>query len=196
MGLLTPVSHVPHVILSYSDDMSFSERFHNAALSLYECFYRRYFHLPTQMGIARKYFPHLEPLPSLEDLSKNISVILVNTHRSVLRPRPVMPGVCESIFHTLFSFKLVICLNYSQIINIGGAHVEAVKRLPVDLQTLLDKSKNGVIYFSLGTFLKSSKMPRHKLHAFLGNQNNLLYACSAFSIIEFLLLFLQTHSDF
>lgn len=36
MGMLTPWSHVPHVVLSYSDQMSLTERAYNAYLSIYE----------------------------------------------------------------------------------------------------------------------------------------------------------------
>nr|AEW43123.1 UDP-glycosyltransferase UGT40D1 [Helicoverpa armigera] len=43
---------------------------------------------------------------------------------------------------------------------IGGYHIdEKVKPLPEDLQKLMDGAKNGVIYFSMGSNLKSADMP-------------------------------------
>uniref|UniRef100_A0A2A4K0I8 UDP-glycosyltransferases domain-containing protein n=1 Tax=Heliothis virescens TaxID=7102 RepID=A0A2A4K0I8_HELVI len=43
---------------------------------------------------------------------------------------------------------------------IGGYHIdENVKPLPEDLQKLMDGAKNGVIYFSMGSNLKSADMP-------------------------------------
>lgn len=87
-------------------------------------------------------------LPSIEELQKNVSIILVNNHRSMSPPRPSMQG----------------------IIHIGGAHIKSPKPLPIDLQQFLDNSKYGVIYFSLGSFVKSSKMPKEKIAVFLGKE--------------------------
>lgn len=53
------------------------------------------------------------------------------------------------------------------IVNIGGAHIKAPKPLPTDLQEFLDKSTNGVIFFSLGSFVKSTDMPREKVENIL-----------------------------
>lgn len=146
MGLATPFSHVPHAILDFSDEMTFSERFYNLALSVFDAaIVRPYFHLPRQMAIAEKHFGDLAPLPSLASLNKNISVTLVYTHRSISYPRPSMPG----------------------LISIGGAHIKPTQPLPSDLQQYLDGAKNGVIFFSLGTFLKSSSMSKQHLVAFL-----------------------------
>lgn len=52
-------------------------------------------------------------------------------------------------------------------ISIGGAHIKTGKSLPKDLQQFLDDSMHGVIYFSLGTVVKSSKLPKEIIHAFL-----------------------------
>lgn len=56
----------------------------------------------------------------------------------------------------------------SGLINIGGAHLTPPKRLPNELQKFLDESEHGVVYFSLGTVLKSSQLPKEKMQAFLG----------------------------
>lgn len=102
MGLLTPWSHVPHMALSYTDNMSFSQRWYNTIVSAYDWFCRRYEHLPGQNELIKKHFAHLEPLPSVDDLINNVSLILVNSHRSVSPPRPAMPGVyLDKPFHEL-----------------------------------------------------------------------------------------------
>lgn len=145
MGLITPWSHVPNLLLHYDDNMNCFERFHNTFVSVMDWLIRQYIHLPHQAQIAEKYFAPLAPLPSIDYLLKNVSIILVNTHRSVLPPRPAMPGV----------------------VNVGGAHIKPPKTLPNDLRTFLDEAQHGVIYFSLGTLLKSSQMPREKLNTFL-----------------------------
>lgn len=123
-------------------------------LSWYESILRRYVHIPLQNEIARKYFAHLEPLPPISDLMKNVSIAFVNAHRSIASPRPLMPG----------------------LIYVGGAHIKKPKPLPSDLQTFMDEAKDGVIYFSLGTVVKSSEMPLEKLNMFLGIKNYYFYS--------------------
>ncbi|XP_031625276.1 UDP-glucuronosyltransferase 1-7-like [Contarinia nasturtii] len=150
MGLLTPWSHVPHNILDNEDDMTYSQRAYNLLLSLYDAYLRHWVMLPKQNEIAKRYFSHLieekgRPLPTVEELYKNISMIFVNTHRSSFKPRPQMPG----------------------IVNIGGAHIKPPKPLPKDLQEFMDNSKHGVIVFTLGSAVRSDAMPKEKMEAFL-----------------------------
>lgn len=147
MGLLTPWSHVPHSMIDFSDHMTFTERLYNVALcTLDSVLVRHFLHLPNQMAVAQKHFKDLAPLPSLNSLSNQIAVTLVYTHRSISYPRPsMMPG----------------------LINIGGAHIKATKPLPNDIQRFLDEAIDGAIFFSLGTFVKSSRMPKDHLTAFL-----------------------------
>lgn len=57
------------------------------------------------------------------------------------------------------------------LINIGGAHIKANKPLPDDIQQFLDGASDGAIFFSLGTFVKSSRMPNDHLTAFLSEHN-------------------------
>lgn len=146
MGLVTPISHVSHTMLTYTDNMNFAQRWFNAIVSLYDLLLFHFSHTPTQNGIIKEHFGHLEPLPSLSELRKNISIVFVNAHRSITYPRPTMPG----------------------LIYIGGAHIKPPKALPSDLQTFLDEAKHGVIYFSLGTIVNASKMPKEKLNVFIG----------------------------
>lgn len=126
--------------------MDFSERWYNAMLSLYEYILHRHIHIPAQTELVKRHFGDLEPLPSIDELRKNISLIFVNAHRAITYPRPSMPG----------------------LISIGGAHIKPPKPLPQDLQQFLDEAKHGAIYFSLGTVVNTSKMPKEKLQIFLG----------------------------
>ncbi|XP_031639548.1 UDP-glucuronosyltransferase 1-10-like [Contarinia nasturtii] len=151
MGLITPISNVPHWILPYTDNMSFIERWHNAVASIFDFIMYRFVYLPTEENLAKKYFAHLGPLPSLNDLLNSISVVFVNRHRALSPPRPAMPGT----------------------ISIGGAHIKDANPLPNELQTFLDESTDGVIYFSLGTIIESSKLPKEKIQAFLDSFRHL-----------------------
>lgn len=51
-------------------------------------------------------------MPSVEELEKSISIMLINSHRSLSPPRPGMPG----------------------LINIAGAGIRPPKPLPTDIQ--------------------------------------------------------------
>lgn len=62
------------------------------------------------------------------------------------------------------SFYLVV----QGTISIGGAHIKAGTSLPNDLQQFLDESKDGLIYFSLGTVLNTSMLPSEVIKAFFG----------------------------
>ncbi|XP_055917568.1 UDP-glucosyltransferase 2 [Eupeodes corollae] len=147
MGLLTPLSIVPHLLLSYTDNMSFKERAYNTYLSLYDYVFRRWHYMPQMQDMAERHFKDAikGPLPSVRDLEKNISLMLVNSHRSLDLPRPSMPG----------------------LVDIGGIHIKPAKPLPKDLKEFIDNSKNGVIYFSLGSYMKSTDMPPEKIQIIL-----------------------------
>lgn len=143
--MLTPWSVVPHMTLTYTDNMSFAERWYNAALSVADWMARRWIIVPGHQAIADKFFGHLGELPTIDELHANVSLIFVNSHRSLAPPRPSMPTIIE----------------------IGGSHIRPPKALPADLQAFLDGAEHGAIYMSFGTVMQSSKMPKETLSAFL-----------------------------
>ncbi|XP_053663360.1 UDP-glycosyltransferase UGT5-like [Anopheles marshallii] len=149
MGLNTPWSFVPHMILSYEDDMDFLQRAYNVLISLCDSVYRRYVYLPQQDQLAKEVFGELtkesERLPSIMELEQSISVILVNSHPILSTPRPSIRG----------------------LVNIGGAHIRAPKPLPDELRQFMDEARHGVIYFSLGAYMQSAVMPIEKRTAIL-----------------------------
>lgn len=147
-GAMTPWSHVPHFFSHSTDRMTFLQRIENTAYSLYDAIGRKFYYLPKQTELARVAFQSLENqqggrLPSTEDLEKKISVHLINAHSALSYPRPKMPGM----------------------IDIAGIHIRPSKPLPDDIKTFLDGAKDGVVYVSFGTFLKSSEMPPQMLKA-------------------------------
>lgn len=83
-------------MLPYTDKMSFSQRLYNAAVSTYDLILRHWYYLPSEEAIAKKYFAHLAPLPSIDELTKSISVTFVNNHRALSPARPAMPGITTS----------------------------------------------------------------------------------------------------
>lgn len=145
MGLQTLPSHVSHTILTYTDRMDFSQRWFNTMITFLDWILRKLSHIPKQTELVEKHFGHLKPLPTIEELRKNISIVFVNAHRSITYARPHMPG----------------------LVYIGGAHIKPPKPLPADLQKFIDEAPQGVIYFSLGSIFKSNLMPKDKLNIFI-----------------------------
>ncbi|CAK1594070.1 unnamed protein product [Parnassius mnemosyne] len=79
-----------------------------------------------------------KPVPSFEELKNNISLVLGNSHVSI--------GQATRLPQ---SYK-----------PIAGYHIEKeVKPLPQDLKKIIDNAKNGVIYFSMGSNIKSKELP-------------------------------------
>ncbi|XP_058448415.1 UDP-glycosyltransferase UGT5-like [Malaya genurostris] len=144
MGLLTPWSCVPHMLLDYEHGMNFFQRSYNVLLSTFDYMLREYYYMPEMNKMAKEFFGDLEetgvPLPSVQSLEKSISVILVNSHPTLAKPRPTMVT----------------------LVSIGGAHIRPPKALPQELQRFMDEAENGVIYFSLGAYMQSSAMPIEK----------------------------------
>ncbi|XP_062553447.1 UDP-glycosyltransferase UGT5-like isoform X2 [Armigeres subalbatus] len=146
MGMMNMYSHVPHEFLHYMDKMTFSQRMYNTGVSLYEQLLRSIYYRPRQNAMAQEHFKHLPgPLPKITDIERNISVILLNSYYPLTTARARVPGM----------------------VQVGGLHIKEAKALPEDLQKFLDGAKHGAIYFSLGTNVKSSDMPREKLEAIL-----------------------------
>lgn len=104
-GLITPSSFVPHWLLSYTDNMPFVDRWYNSAVGLYDWLIRKFVFLKNEEEFTRKYFGHLEDLPSMDELLEKVAVILVNTHRALSPPRPSMPG--KNRLPELFFFKKI-----------------------------------------------------------------------------------------
>ncbi|CAG9793373.1 unnamed protein product [Diatraea saccharalis] len=77
-------------------------------------------------------------VPEFEVLKYNASLMLGNSHVS-MGSSPALPQ----------SYKAV-----------GGYHIDTdIKPLPTDLQKIMDNAKDGVIYFSMGSNLKSKDLP-------------------------------------
>lgn len=71
--------------------------------------------------------------------------MLLNSHFSIESTRPYVPTM----------------------IQIGGFHVQQPKELSGELKEFMDSSKEGVIFFSLGSNLRSSDLPEDKIEAIL-----------------------------
>ncbi|XP_050332678.1 UDP-glycosyltransferase UGT5-like isoform X5 [Bactrocera neohumeralis] len=80
--------------------------------------------------------------PPLDEVRKNVSLIFTNHHFSQGPIRPNVPNLIE----------------------IGGIQIkEKPDPLPTDIAKVLDESKEGVIYFSLGSNIKGSHLNEEKI---------------------------------
>ncbi|KAJ3642482.1 hypothetical protein Zmor_025265 [Zophobas morio] len=137
-----PTSYVPDAMLSYSSQMTFTERLTNTVFHFYTHLLYHLFNFPKHARLYNEYFPNSLPF---YDALYNVSLVLLNSHPSLNQPVPYVPNM----------------------VDIGGFHINPTKELPHDLQQFLDDSKEGVIYFSMGSNLKSAEFPSEKRDAFL-----------------------------
>jgi len=84
--------------------------------------------------------------PSIYELDSIASLIMVNQHFALNYPRPLLPNIIE----------------------VGGMHVSReTKPLDKEFKDFLDGAKEGAIYFSMGSNLRSDQMAPEKVKAFV-----------------------------
>lgn len=84
-----------------------------------------------------------DPKPSFDDAIRHtVSLALLNSHFSINYPQPLLPNMIE----------------------VGGMHVKTKSDpLPANIKAFIESSKEGVVYFSLGSNLRPSLLPKEKL---------------------------------
>ncbi|KAB0792678.1 hypothetical protein PPYR_14637 [Photinus pyralis] len=88
---------------------------------------------------ARLVEKHFGPnFPAIDDIMSNVSMLFVNADPVFHKIRPLVPAVVQIG---------------------GGTHLRPPKPLPPHLQQRLDSAKDGFIYFSLGSNVKSKDIP-------------------------------------
>ncbi|XP_067012380.2 UDP-glucosyltransferase 2 isoform X2 [Anabrus simplex] len=137
-------SYIPELVMGYNPKMSFLQRFSNFGVSFFGYLFREFYFLPKQQELVKKYFKD-PSIPPIQEMEKNASLLLLNTHFSLGFPRPFTPNTIE----------------------VGGMHIKPGKKLPEDIQKYMDGAKHGVVYFSLGSNVKSKDMPIAMRQAFL-----------------------------
>ncbi|KAL4713974.1 hypothetical protein ACJJTC_005605 [Scirpophaga incertulas] len=122
-------------------------RLRNMYFAMYEYFWWRFWYLKELDNLVKDYVPDLKkPVPSLYEIQQNVSLFLINSHFSFDPPTAYLPNIIE----------------------IGGVHLTPnASKLPEDLQNILDKAENGVIYMTFGSNIQSSKLPTDQRNAFL-----------------------------
>ncbi|KAJ8891553.1 hypothetical protein PR048_004081 [Dryococelus australis] len=143
VGNPTNPSYIPEMVTPYSDRMTFFERLDNFIYFLRSRqFYFNYM-FPKHDVIAKRSFG--PSIPNLMEMHYNASMLFVTYEPSFHSPRPDVPA----------------------IVHLTGLHLKPPKPLPQDLQQYLDSAPKGVIYFSLGSNVRSDKLDANTLQMFL-----------------------------
>lgn len=140
-GNISPFSFVPNLMLPYTSEMTFFQRLINAILSTIMNLIYAVDIYPSQNELLHKHFPDA---PDLNKLIENVNLYLVNTHYSLEGIKPYL----------------------SNMIHIGGFHMQEKQILPENLKTFLDEAEEGVVYMSLGSNIESSSLQKEKLNVF------------------------------
>lgn len=90
-------SYIPDPNSGFMDQMSFFERTINLLVTFLQFCLYPIFYMPKQKEIMHKYFNYTgwESRPSLEEMTKNISLTLINTHFTIGTARPLVPNFIE-----------------------------------------------------------------------------------------------------
>lgn len=92
-GLYFPPSFVPNSFAPFSDRMSFKERVLNFIAEYFMIINAK---LSWNHYLSKMYQDHLgEDFPTINEIDKNVSLILMNSHFSMTYPRPLLPDVVE-----------------------------------------------------------------------------------------------------
>ncbi|KAJ4434825.1 hypothetical protein ANN_23396 [Periplaneta americana] len=136
-------AYIPIFFLPHTDKMNLQQRVYNTIMNLILKFGSYYFSELPMEQLARKHLGN--QLPPLREISKNTSLVLVNSHFSINIPRPMVPGVIE----------------------VGGLHIGTPKKLPRDIEKYISGANHGVIYFSLGSLVRSETFSEEIIRSFL-----------------------------
>ncbi|XP_018785252.1 PREDICTED: UDP-glucuronosyltransferase-like [Bactrocera latifrons] len=137
---VSPLAYVPAPSGVNMDRMNFWQRLDNLYTNTMELLYSHLVIIPEQQRQYEKYFPNATL--RLTDVRRDFSLLLLNQHYSFSWPRPLVPNAIE----------------------VAGMHIDhKPKKLPTDMETFINASSRGTIYFSLGSNIKSAFLPKQKL---------------------------------
>ncbi|CAH4033572.1 unnamed protein product [Pieris brassicae] len=105
-----------------------------------------------EFNLFKKYFGG-DDVPPYTELNKNVDMMFLNIHPIWSHNQPLPPNV----------------------ISVWGIYKKPQKSLPQDLKEYLDSSKNGVIYISFGSNVRSSLLPPEKIKILINVLSKLPY---------------------
>ncbi|CAL4094940.1 unnamed protein product, partial [Meganyctiphanes norvegica] len=140
-GNRLPKSVTPFLLANFDENMNFPERVLNLLIELVIGLMYDYDMVPQIQTLLENYFPGMPPAV---DLYRNYSLLLINSHFAMDGSYPLLPNQVE----------------------IGTLAATLPQPLSKDLQEFVNGAVHGIIYFSLGTYAKSTDIRRHKWYVF------------------------------
>jgi len=143
MGVPHNFASYPSGWTSYDNEMNLIQRCLNTLEAVLTANFRDLFILNPLNSKIRKTFPQAR---TIQEVEKDISLCIVNSHPVFNWQRPMPPTVIE----------------------VSGLHIKPPKPLPSELQKFADESgEHGFILFTLGSMIKSSTIPKATVQVFL-----------------------------
>lgn len=140
-GSPTPLSIIPHIYFSGDQQMTFWERLENVLSYTFQMVTRNYIYLPKIEQAYQKYIPNA---PKVNEVKKNVSLMLGAGHPSFGPIRPSMPDLID---------------------DIGGIHCRPAEPLPKNIQEMITDPVSGkeenFIFFSLGSVVQGHHVPEY-----------------------------------
>ncbi|XP_072161176.1 UDP-glucosyltransferase 2 [Bemisia tabaci] len=148
-GATNTVAYLPYKELDYAGPMNLLQRLENALVQFGHMIYNEYWYYPQHDALLAKYVPG--QLPRITDMLRNVSLHFLTADTALDGAKLYPPNVVE----------------------ISGIHFKDPAPLDEELQNIMDRAKNGVIYFSFGSILKASFFKREDVRTFLTVFNEL-----------------------
>ncbi|KAL0120583.1 hypothetical protein PUN28_008344 [Cardiocondyla obscurior] len=130
------LAFVPNNLLSFKGRMNFWQRLYNSVHTFYNKWYFNYLTTQKQDEIIREHFgPNM---PSVRELERKLSLVLINSHIALNGIQPRTPAA----------------------VDVGGLHVQDENQtLQPELKKWLDDSKDGFVYFTFGSMVLIETFP-------------------------------------
>lgn len=119
--------------------MTYIQRFAHHFNVNFLVWYYKLMYLPAQYQVAKKIFVNMH-VKDLEMYERDFKLLLTNTDPLMDYAIPLTPN----------------------IIPVAGLHIMKPKKLPNDIQKLLDDTKDGIVYFALGSNIKPQLLKKFK----------------------------------
>ncbi|XP_053692268.1 UDP-glucosyltransferase 2-like [Sabethes cyaneus] len=144
------VAH-PELHLKFTTNLSFLQRLQAFVDRLFVNFYL----MPREFAQYDEIIEHHfgSNMTKSKQLMNRVDFLMVNTEPALGFIRPLVP----------------------QSIQLGFLHIKPPQPLDGELQRYLDSSHHGVIYFSLGTLIRTSSLNQHNIRLFIDVFKSLKY---------------------
>jgi glucuronosyltransferase len=131
-------AYIPSMFSIYDQHMNFKQRLTNFLLTHYLSWQIHYY-TNKQTKLVNEHFNM--DLTNIKDLYNDVSLYLVNSHHTLNGIRPMTTNVIE----------------------VGGMHINDGDSLSPEVQKWLDESKDGCIYFTLGSMVRIETFPKEMI---------------------------------